>query len=56
MSDYMKIIVVLLAVLVSTVLLRAVNLKKERRGRQILAVYLSPIFSILGIVYAVLHF
>lgn len=49
-------LVPVLFVLLAVALLRIVNLPVEYRGRQILAVYLSPVLSVLGIAAAYRQF
>ncbi|MGN1251005.1 MAG: hypothetical protein ACI4XW_13100 [Candidatus Spyradocola sp.] len=56
MQQAMRVLISVLVELLAALLLRAVNLKKERRGRQILAVYLSPLFAIVGVAAAYVFF
>lgn len=56
MTSVLSIIITVGVVLLSSILLRIINIKKEYRGRQILAVYLSPVISIIGVVVAYIFF
>ena len=56
MTNAAKYLIPVAFVLLAILLLRVINLKKEYRGRQILAVYLSPVISITGVVIAYIFF
>ena len=56
MTNAAKYLIPVAFVLLAILLLRVINLKKEYRGRQILAVYLSPVISIIGVVIAYIFF
>lgn len=56
MTNVDKLLIPLAVILSETLLLRVINLKKEYRGRQILAVYFSPIIAVLEVVTAYIFF
>lgn len=57
MSDNIKkIAIVLIIVLVSELLIRCINIKKDMRGRQILVTVLSPIVVLVTVIVAYLKF
>lgn len=56
MTNVAKYSIPIAFVLLAMLLLRVINLKKEYRGRQILAVYLSPVISLIGVVVAYIFF
>ena len=56
MTNAVKYLIPLAVIVLATLLLRVINLKREFRGRQILAVYISPVIAVLGVVVSYIFF
>lgn len=52
MISVIRILIPVVTILLSSILLRVVNLKREYRGRQILSLYMSPVISVIMLVVA----